>query len=61
MIKVRTQYCPQNHRCPTLRVCPAGALMQRGRAAPTIDRSKCTDCGLCTQSCRVFVESPHAR
>ncbi len=58
MILVQSQYCPQNHRCPTLRVCPTGALQQEGYSAPTIDKETCIECGRCTSSCRVFKEVP---
>lgn len=54
MILVQAQYCPQNHRCPTLRVCSTGALTQHGYSAPTIDVEVCTECGSCVASCRVF-------
>ena len=57
MITVRERYCPQNHRCPTLRVCPTGALQQQGFAAPTVDEGKCSQCGRCAASCRVFVQT----
>jgi ferredoxin len=43
--------CPQNHPCPLVRVCPAGAISQRGSAAPVIDVEKCVECGLCVVSC----------
>jgi len=43
--------CPQNHRCPAVRVCPAEALKQKASAAPEVDSEKCTDCGLCTRYC----------
>ena len=43
--------CPQNHRCPALRVCPVGALTQNGFAAPKIDLDKCIKCGKCTKVC----------
>ncbi len=56
MIAVQSQYCPQNHRCPTLRVCPTGALQQQGYNAPTIDVETCIECGRCVSSCRVFKE-----
>ncbi len=50
-ITVVKQRCPQNHRCPSLRVCPVGALKQDGNAAPTVDESKCIDCGRCVRYC----------
>jgi Fe-S-cluster-containing hydrogenase component 2 len=43
--------CPQNHPCPAVRVCPSGALTQRGYAAPVVDPAKCTDCGRCSRYC----------
>lgn len=54
MIVVNASRCPQNHRCPTLRVCPTGALQQEGFNAPFIDQELCIDCGKCTYSCPVF-------
>lgn len=43
--------CPQNHRCPAVRVCPFGALTQNGFDAPAVDLSKCTGCGKCARVC----------
>jgi len=43
--------CPQNHPCPIINVCPAGAIMQDGYGLPVIDIKKCTDCGKCTRYC----------
>ncbi len=54
MVTVHSQRCPQNHPCPSLRVCPTNAIVQHGYGAPTIDMDKCIDCGRCAQSCRVF-------
>lgn len=50
-IHVEARRCPQNHPCPIVRLCPAGAVKQDGFAAPTIDKSKCTDCGKCFRFC----------
>jgi ferredoxin len=50
-VTVRESLCPQNHSCPSVRVCPVGALSQRGYAAPIVDESKCTNCGRCTKRC----------
>jgi ferredoxin len=50
-ITVIKNRCPQNHPCPSIRVCPVGALQQNGFDAPTVDESKCTNCGKCTRSC----------
>ncbi len=43
--------CPQNHACPSVRVCPVGALLQSGFAAPTVDQDKCIKCGKCVKFC----------
>ena len=43
--------CPQNHPCPSVRVCPASALMQTGFAAPTVDQDKCIRCAKCVRFC----------
>jgi Fe-S-cluster-containing hydrogenase component 2 len=48
---VKTNRCPQNHPCPSVRVCPVGALLQHGYAAPIVDMDKCIKCGKCTKSC----------
>ena len=43
--------CPQNHPCPSVSVCPVGALKQSGFHAPTVDQYTCIRCGKCTISC----------
>lgn len=43
--------CPQNHPCPAVRVCPVGALSQKGYAAPAVDDDKCVRCGKCVRFC----------
>ena len=43
--------CPQNHPCPSVNVCPEGALEQDGMSAPFVDISKCTKCGKCVRFC----------
>ncbi|HOJ98046.1 MAG TPA: 4Fe-4S binding protein [Termitinemataceae bacterium] len=50
-ITVEARRCPQNHPCPVVRVCPTGAIKQQGFAAPTIDKSKCINCGRCVRFC----------
>lgn len=51
ILKVITQNCPQNHPCPSVRICPVGALKQEGFKAPTIDLTTCIKCGKCTAFC----------
>jgi ferredoxin len=60
MITMRAEICPQNHPCPSVRVCPTGAITQQGNQAPAVDRDLCTNCGICTLSCPAFVESSDA-
>lgn len=55
MIRVRDDLCPKNHRCPSLRVCPTGAITQDGVGAPVVDQEKCIDCCRCVLTCPVFV------
>lgn len=43
--------CPQNHPCPSIRVCPTGALSQVGYSAPIVDYDKCIACGKCSRFC----------
>lgn len=50
-IIVKKELCPQNHACPLVGACPAGAINQDGYNAPEIDKEKCISCGLCVRSC----------
>ncbi|MGE5606501.1 MAG: 4Fe-4S binding protein [Bacteroidota bacterium] len=50
-VKVLKHRCPQNHPCPSLKVCRAGALSQEGFAAPVVDEAKCVDCNQCINFC----------
>jgi len=43
--------CPQNHRCPLISVCPAGAISQDGFGLPSIDEESCIECGKCKKIC----------
>lgn len=43
--------CPQNHPCPSVRVCPVDALSQQGFSAPDVDQDKCIECGKCVRFC----------
>jgi len=61
MINVNQRACPQNHRCPSIRTCPVGAIIQDSpNSAPYIDHTLCTDCGVCVKSCHVFSQIPDA-
>ena len=50
-LKIIKEKCPQNHACPSVRVCPFGALTQNGYNAPIVDEAKCTKCGKCVKFC----------
>ncbi len=51
ILKVVKNRCPQNHPCPSIRVCKPGALSQKGLSAPVVDMDKCIQCGKCVQFC----------
>lgn len=48
---VKTNRCPQNHPCPSVRVCPVDALSQKDFNAPDVDLEKCISCGKCVNFC----------
>ncbi len=51
-ITVNPQKCPQNHHCPSIAVCPKGAISQRDNdSLPEIDVEKCIVCGKCMKFC----------
>lgn len=50
-LQVKLDRCPQNHACPSVRVCPVGALSQKGFEAPVVDLDKCIKCGKCVRFC----------
>lgn len=50
-LKVIINNCPQNHACPSVKICPVGALTQDGFHAPVVDESVCIKCGKCSNFC----------
>lgn len=50
-IKVSKMKCPQSHKCPAIKVCPADAIKQEGYKAPVIDLDKCIVCKKCVMYC----------
>ena len=51
-ITVNKQKCPQNHQCPSMTVCPKGAISQKDiHSLPVIDEKKCILCGKCIKFC----------
>ena len=51
IIRVNRNRCPENHPCPSVRVCPVEALKQIRYSAPTADMDKCIKCGKCVRYC----------
>ncbi|MFA6075124.1 MAG: 4Fe-4S binding protein [Negativicutes bacterium] len=51
MLAVNPNRCPQNHKCPSIKVCPVGAITQEGFGLPKIDQDKCIKCKKCIQFC----------
>jgi len=51
VIRVSRSRCPENHPCPSVRVCPVEALKQVRFSAPTADMDKCIKCGKCVRYC----------
>lgn len=51
-IVVNKQKCPQNHRCPSIAVCPKGAITQDNHfSLPVVDEKTCIVCGKCMRFC----------
>jgi Fe-S-cluster-containing hydrogenase component 2 len=51
MITIDKNKCPQNHRCPSINVCPVGAISQNGFELPIINQELCVECGKCIKFC----------
>ena len=50
-LEVNKKRCPQNHRCPSVAICPVDALLQQHNEAPAVDEQKCILCGKCVDFC----------
>lgn len=50
-LEIIVDKCPQNHKCPAVKICPTEALSQKNFEAPTIDCNKCIACGKCSNFC----------
>ncbi len=50
-LKVIVENCPQNHKYPSVDICPVGTLSQVGFSAPTVNNGKCIKCGKCARFC----------
>ena len=51
MITIDKNKCPQNHRCPSIDVCPVGAISQNEFELPVINQELCVECGKCIKFC----------
>ena len=51
MIKVISERCPQDHKCPLVRRCRADAIGQESFDAPEVDDKKCVECMICVKNC----------
>ena len=47
-LEIELKNCPQNHKCPAVKICPVGALSQKDFEAPSIDYDKCIKCSKCS-------------
>ena len=51
-LKILANRCPQNHRCPSIAVCPTGAITQKSPfSLHVVDEEKCIVCGKCIRFC----------
>jgi ferredoxin len=50
-ITVNGAKCPQDHRCPAIKVCPVDAISQEGHGLPKVDQDACIDCMACADYC----------
>lgn len=50
-LNIIIENCPQNHKCPAVKICPVKALSQKDLEAPQIDYNKCIGCGKCANLC----------
>lgn len=51
-LTINKEKCPQNHTCPSIKVCPKGAISQKDmHSLPAIDKELCILCGKCIKFC----------
>jgi len=50
-VTVNGAKCPQDHRCPAIKVWPVDAISQEGHGLPKVDADACIDCMACTDYC----------
>ena len=55
-IVIQEQFCPKNHKCPVMSICPVEAITQdNDYVAPVVDNEKCIECQKCSRACGVFL------
>lgn len=50
-LTIIAENCPHNHKCPAVKVCPAGALTQNDFEVPQVNHDLCIRCGKCSTLC----------
>lgn len=49
---VNEKKCPHNHKCPSVKFCPKGAIQQKDKhTLPEINDDLCILCGKCIKRC----------
>ncbi|AIZ56115.1 4Fe-4S binding domain protein [Candidatus Methanoplasma termitum] len=52
IMTVNKAKCPQDHKCPAIKVCPNGAISQKTiYSLPEVDPALCVLCGACEDFC----------
>jgi ferredoxin len=55
-IIIKKENWKNDKHCEAVDSCPSGAISQKDLECPEIDKSKCLECGLCTQICPEIFE-----
>jgi Fe-S-cluster-containing hydrogenase component 2 len=50
-LSINKNRCPENHPCPSVKVCPTDALSQQRFEAPQVNMDHCIQCGKCVKFC----------
>jgi len=51
MITIDKNKCPQNHKCPAIKVCPVNAISQTNYELPRVNNEICIECKKCINFC----------
>jgi len=55
MIVIKAEYCEKKYECLAKKFCPGEAILQVLGEFPTIDYTRCIDCGKCVYFCPAFI------